>query len=144
MATVPARCGATSAKKTAPVRDPSRPGAGIGLGLPASAAGRSECYVGGARVQPQPGRFYAGWITPDVVGAFKGEPGRRAGSRIARARGRPQRRVKRRRSSAPAGRSPRLPAGSAPGARRRRSSPHRSCRRSRCRSAEPQTSPGRS
>ena len=33
------------------------------------------CFVGGVRVQPQPGRFYAGWITPDVVGPFKGAPG---------------------------------------------------------------------
>ena len=33
------------------------------------------CFVGGVRVQPQPGRFYAGWITPDVVGPFKGAAG---------------------------------------------------------------------
>ncbi len=33
------------------------------------------CYVGGERVQPQPGNFYGGWITQDVVGPFKGEPG---------------------------------------------------------------------
>jgi uncharacterized protein (DUF427 family) len=36
---------------------------------------RLECRVGGIRVQPQPGRFYGGWITPEVVGPFKGEPG---------------------------------------------------------------------
>ncbi len=34
-----------------------------------------DCRVAGRRVQPQPGRFYAGWITPEVVGPFKGEPG---------------------------------------------------------------------
>ena len=34
-----------------------------------------ECYVDGTRVRPQPGRFYGGWITPDVVGPFKGDPG---------------------------------------------------------------------
>lgn len=34
-----------------------------------------DCRVDGRRVQPQPGRFYAGWITPEVVGPFKGEPG---------------------------------------------------------------------
>lgn len=34
-----------------------------------------ECYVDGERVRPQPGRFYGGWITDDVVGPFKGEPG---------------------------------------------------------------------
>ena len=33
------------------------------------------CYVNGERVTPQPGNFYGGWITPDVVGPFKGEPG---------------------------------------------------------------------
>lgn len=33
------------------------------------------CFVDGVRVQPQEGGFYGGWITPDVVGPFKGEPG---------------------------------------------------------------------
>lgn len=36
---------------------------------------RFACTVGGAAVQPQPGRFYAGWVTPELVGPFKGEPG---------------------------------------------------------------------
>jgi uncharacterized protein (DUF427 family) len=36
---------------------------------------RLACWVGGIRVQPQPGGFYGGWITPEVVGPFKGEPG---------------------------------------------------------------------
>lgn len=31
--------------------------------------------VGGVVVSPQPGTFYGGWITPDVVGPFKGAPG---------------------------------------------------------------------
>jgi uncharacterized protein (DUF427 family) len=34
-----------------------------------------ECWVAGERVQPQPGRFYGGWITSELVGPFKGEPG---------------------------------------------------------------------
>ena len=34
-----------------------------------------ECYVDGERVQPQPGGFYGGWITSELVGPFKGEPG---------------------------------------------------------------------
>jgi uncharacterized protein (DUF427 family) len=34
-----------------------------------------DCSVGGARVAPQPGGFYGGWITPELVGPFKGEPG---------------------------------------------------------------------
>jgi uncharacterized protein (DUF427 family) len=33
------------------------------------------CYVGGEKVIPQPGNFYGGWITSDIVGPFKGEPG---------------------------------------------------------------------
>jgi len=33
------------------------------------------CTVGGARVTPQSGGFYGGWITPDLAGPFKGEPG---------------------------------------------------------------------
>ena len=33
------------------------------------------CYVNGEKVQPQPGGFYGGWITSDIVGPFKGEPG---------------------------------------------------------------------
>lgn len=34
-----------------------------------------ECYVDGERVKAQPGGFYGGWITKDVVGSFKGIPG---------------------------------------------------------------------
>lgn len=34
-----------------------------------------ECYVADERVEPQPGRFYGGWITSDIVGPFKGGPG---------------------------------------------------------------------
>ena len=34
-----------------------------------------EVLVDGVPVTPQPGGFYGGWITPDVVGPFKGEPG---------------------------------------------------------------------
>lgn len=33
------------------------------------------CLVDGEQARPQPGRFYGGWITNDVVGPFKGEPG---------------------------------------------------------------------
>ena len=39
-------------------------------------AGRADaCYVGSERVTPQPGGFYGGWITSNIVGPFKGEPG---------------------------------------------------------------------
>jgi uncharacterized protein (DUF427 family) len=33
------------------------------------------CYVAGEKVQAQPGDFYGGWITRDIVGPFKGDPG---------------------------------------------------------------------
>ncbi len=33
------------------------------------------CFVDGERVRPQPGDYYGGWITDDVVGPFKGDPG---------------------------------------------------------------------
>lgn len=33
------------------------------------------CTIDGQRVRPQAGGFYGGWITDDVVGPFKGEPG---------------------------------------------------------------------
>lgn len=33
------------------------------------------CTVDGERVQPQPGGFYGGWVTDDLIGPFKGAPG---------------------------------------------------------------------
>ena len=37
--------------------------------------GMLDCYVDSEQVRAQPGGFYAGWVTSDVVGPFKGEPG---------------------------------------------------------------------
>jgi uncharacterized protein (DUF427 family) len=34
----------------------------------------TACYADGELVQPQPGNFYGGWITSDIVGPFKGVP----------------------------------------------------------------------
>lgn len=34
-----------------------------------------QCRVDGLAIQPQEGDFYGGWITPDIVGPFKGAPG---------------------------------------------------------------------
>lgn len=34
-----------------------------------------ECRVDGRLVRPQAGGFYGGWITPELTGPFKGEPG---------------------------------------------------------------------
>ncbi len=35
----------------------------------------SACFVDGERVEAQPGDFYGGWITSDIVGPFKGGAG---------------------------------------------------------------------
>jgi uncharacterized protein (DUF427 family) len=37
-------------------------------------ASRLACFVAGEQAQPQPGGFYGGWITPELVGPFKGGP----------------------------------------------------------------------
>lgn len=39
------------------------------------AAPFDRCSVEGESVVPQPGTFYGGWITADLVGPFKGVPG---------------------------------------------------------------------
>lgn len=39
------------------------------------AAVMDACLVDGEKARPQPGDFYGGWITSDIVGPFKGEPG---------------------------------------------------------------------
>lgn len=35
------------------------------------------CFVDDEQVTPQAGGFYGGWITSDIVGPFKGDPGTR-------------------------------------------------------------------
>jgi uncharacterized protein (DUF427 family) len=37
--------------------------------------GRIECYVDGEAVRPQAGAYYGGWVTDNIVGPFKGDPG---------------------------------------------------------------------
>ncbi|MGI9327005.1 MAG: DUF427 domain-containing protein [Pseudomonadales bacterium] len=37
--------------------------------------GRIACFVNDERVRAQPGHFYGGWITAEIVGPFKGDPG---------------------------------------------------------------------
>ncbi|MDX1740204.1 MAG: DUF427 domain-containing protein [Rhodothermales bacterium] len=37
--------------------------------------GRVACFVDGERVRPQPGGFYGGWLTDEIAGPVKGEPG---------------------------------------------------------------------
>lgn len=36
---------------------------------------RLDCKVDGQEVLPQPGEFYGGWVTAEIVGPFKGEHG---------------------------------------------------------------------
>jgi uncharacterized protein (DUF427 family) len=52
-----------------------RPGFAMLTGHVAFYPGRIACFVDGERVAAQTGHFYGGWITTDVVGPFKGEPG---------------------------------------------------------------------
>jgi uncharacterized protein (DUF427 family) len=55
--------------------DPSPPYAAL-RGHVALYAGRvGACFVGDEQVTPQPGGFYGGWITSDLIGPFKGTPG---------------------------------------------------------------------
>jgi uncharacterized protein (DUF427 family) len=39
------------------------------------AAPMDTCLVEGEKARPQPGNFYGGWVTNDIVGPFKGESG---------------------------------------------------------------------
>jgi len=32
------------------------------------------CYVDGERVTPEPGEYFGGWVTKDIVGPFEGAP----------------------------------------------------------------------
>jgi uncharacterized protein (DUF427 family) len=55
-------------------RDPKQPYAELRDHL-AFYAGRVECYLDDERVRPQPGEFYGGWVTEEIEGPLKGEPG---------------------------------------------------------------------
>jgi uncharacterized protein (DUF427 family) len=55
--------------------EPSPGFAPIAGALAFYAAPMDACYVDDERVTPQPGGFYGGWVTADVVGPFKGGPG---------------------------------------------------------------------
>ena len=68
--------------KTAPAAawyypEPSAPYAGLRGYIAFYPAHMDACLVDGERVQPQPGDFYGGWITREIVGPFKGAPGTR-------------------------------------------------------------------
>ncbi|AUG28321.1 DUF427 domain-containing protein [Microbacterium hominis] len=55
-----------------------QPSAGYGIlrdRVAVYAAPMDACTVDGEVVTPQPGGFYGGWVTANVVGPFKGVPG---------------------------------------------------------------------
>jgi len=54
---------------------PSTPFAAIKNHLAFYAGPMDACFVDGEKVVPQPGEFYGGWITKEIIGPFKGEPG---------------------------------------------------------------------
>ena len=39
------------------------------------AAAMDACYVADEKATPQPGGFYGGWVTANLIGPFKGSPG---------------------------------------------------------------------
>jgi uncharacterized protein (DUF427 family) len=49
--------------------------AGLIAGWLACYPGQLRCFVAGEGVRPQAGGYYGGWITDDIAGPFKGEPG---------------------------------------------------------------------
>jgi uncharacterized protein (DUF427 family) len=56
-------------------RQPASPYQAIANYVAFYAGPMDRCLVDGEEVQPQPGGFYGGWITTDIVGPFKGQPG---------------------------------------------------------------------
>lgn len=55
--------------------DPAPPYAALRDHLAVYAEAMEQCFLGDEAVTPQPGGFYGGWITRDLVGPFKGGPG---------------------------------------------------------------------
>ena len=56
--------------------DNPRPGFELIKNYPAFYANKMQkCLVGGGQIEPQPGDFYGGWVTSNIVGPFKGEEG---------------------------------------------------------------------
>ena len=55
--------------------DPTAPFAAIANHVAMYAWAVDEVWVGEELARPQPGGFYGGWVTNDVVGPFKGQPG---------------------------------------------------------------------
>lgn len=67
--------GARSAKAAWGYPEPTEPYRAIKGFLAFYASRVDECWVGNERARAQDGDFYGGWITPRIVGPFKGAPG---------------------------------------------------------------------
>ena len=55
--------------------DPTPEFASIRDHLAVYCAAMDACYVDGEKAEPQPGGFYGGWVTSNLIGPFKGVPG---------------------------------------------------------------------
>jgi uncharacterized protein (DUF427 family) len=55
--------------------EPTAPFTAIRDFLAVYAGMMKSCFVGDEAVTPQPGGFYGGWVTRDLIGPFKGGPG---------------------------------------------------------------------
>lgn len=55
--------------------EPTAPFAAIKGYVAFYAAPMDACLVDGEMARPQPGNFYGGWVTDNITGPFKGEPG---------------------------------------------------------------------
>jgi uncharacterized protein (DUF427 family) len=54
---------------------PSTPYAALANYVAVYPSRMEACFVDGEQIQPQPGDFYGGWITKEIVGPFKGGAG---------------------------------------------------------------------
>ncbi len=54
---------------------PSAPYAALANYIAVYPSRMDACAVDGEQIQPQPGDFYGGWVTRDIVGPFKGGAG---------------------------------------------------------------------
>lgn len=69
-------CGGVTAPRSAWAYDTPTPGfAPIAGYLAFYAQAMEACFVGEAKVTPQPGDFYGGWVTPNLRGTPKGARG---------------------------------------------------------------------
>ena len=64
--------GRTAADAAWGYADPTRAYAALRHHVAVYAGRMDACFVGDEQVMPQPGEFYGGWVTRDLIGPFKG------------------------------------------------------------------------